>query len=81
MVINLVEFLFIYSSCQNRFNPLKLHDVHFLAGALGHFHTGKLCVFSIYTVGFLEEWIKSTYIGDNVKTEKPGKRIGIQWDD
>lgn len=78
-VINFVEFLCIYSNCQNRFNPLRLQDVHFLACVLGYFRTGKWCIFSIYTVGFLKEWVKSAYLGDTVKTEKPGKRVGIQW--
>lgn len=73
-----MEFLCTYSNCQNRFNPLRLQDVHFLAYVPGHFHTGKLCIFSIYTAGFLKEWVTSTYFRDNVKTEKTGKRMGIQ---
>lgn len=81
MVINCVEFLCIYSNCQNRFNPLRLQDVHFLACVLGYFSTGKLCVFSIYTMGFLKGWIKSTYLGVSVKTKKTGNGMGIQWYD
>lgn len=26
-------------------------------------------------MGFLEEWVKSTYFEDNIKTEKLGKRM------